>query len=47
MMDFISWSDGTNTLLDIANKVNVPIWELYDILEFLIKYNLIELIDRD
>ena len=47
MMDFISWSDGTNTLLDIANKVNVPIWELYDILELLIKYNLIELIDRD
>jgi aminopeptidase-like protein len=29
MLDFISYSDGKNTLLDIAEKCNLPIWDLY------------------
>ena len=31
MMDFISWCDGDHTLLEISEKLNVPIWELYDL----------------
>ena len=29
MMDFISWCDGTKTLLEISEILNVPVWELY------------------
>ncbi|OED64531.1 aminopeptidase [Vibrio splendidus ZS-139] len=32
MMNFISYCDGDNSLLDIADKVNVPIWDLYHLL---------------
>lgn len=41
MMDLITWSDGKNTLLEIANKCNCPIWELYPILLELSKAELI------
>lgn len=30
MMDFISMCDGTIDLIDIANELQVPIWELYE-----------------
>jgi aminopeptidase-like protein len=43
MMDLISYSDGTNSLIDIANICNIPVWELYPIVEKLIAHNLIEL----
>lgn len=29
MMDFLTWSDGSRSLLDIAELCNVPIWDLY------------------
>jgi aminopeptidase-like protein len=35
MMDLISHSDGKCSLLDIANKINVPIWSLYPLLKIL------------
>lgn len=35
MMNLISWSDGTNSLIDIANKCRVPVWELQPLLETL------------
>ena len=41
LMDFISWSDGTNSLIDIADKCSVPVWELYPIVKVLKKNNLI------
>ena len=31
MMNFISLCDGKSSLLDIAEKLNVPIWNLYDL----------------
>ena len=43
MMDLITWSDGTNTLLDIAEICEVPIWDLYPILDKLVENDLIEL----
>ena len=35
MMDLISHSDGNCSLLDIAIKINVPIWSLYPLLKIL------------
>ncbi len=43
MMDLITWSDGTNTLIDIAEICKVPIWDLYPILDKLVRNDLIEL----
>ena len=41
MMDFLSLCDGKTPLLDVANKLNVPAWELYDLVEVLKKKSLI------
>ncbi len=41
MMDFISLCDGKNSLLDIAEILNVPIWNLYNMVDKLISENLI------
>ena len=41
-VDLISWSDGQHSLLEIAEKIDAPIWELYDVLETLSLHNLIE-----
>ena len=42
MMDFLSYCDGKNSLLDIAEKINQPIWNLYDIANKLLKEKLIK-----
>ena len=41
LMDLISFCDGENTLIDIAEKINVPAWNLYDLIEKLLSENLI------
>lgn len=33
MMDFISFCDGENSVLEIAEKLNVPAWQLYELAE--------------
>lgn len=33
MMNLISYCDGDHTLLDIAEKINLPSWELYELIE--------------
>jgi aminopeptidase-like protein len=43
MMNFLVYCDGTNDLIDISNKINLPIWELYKIIEDLLKNNLISI----
>jgi aminopeptidase-like protein len=43
MMNLITWSDGTRSLLDIAEKCKVPIWDLYPIVERLAKHDLLQL----
>jgi aminopeptidase-like protein len=45
MMDLITWSDGSKSLIDIAEACNAPIWELYPILEKLMQNNLIDILD--
>ena len=42
MMDLISLCDGKNSLLNIADKLCVPIWDLYEIVENLLKHDLLE-----
>jgi aminopeptidase-like protein len=41
MMNFISLCDGESSLLEIAEKLNVPIWDLYEMVEKLENNNLI------
>lgn len=41
-MDFISLCDGKNSLLDISEILDVPIWELFHVVEELKKHSLIE-----
>ena len=43
MMDLISLSDGKNNLITIAEIINVPIWNLYAILDKLVSNNIISL----
>lgn len=43
MMDLITWSDGQHCLLDIAEKCDSAIWNLYPILETLVAHELISL----
>ena len=40
MMDFISVCDGKTSILEIANKLNVPAWDLYNLTEMLNYKNL-------
>jgi len=46
MMDLITWSDGSNSLLEIAERCESPIWELYPIVENLTQHKLLELFDE-
>ena len=41
LMDFITYADGSIDLLEIAEKINIPIWELYEIVEILVDHGLI------
>lgn len=43
MMDFIAYADGKNDLIDISNKIKVPVWEFYPIIEKLLKADLLEI----
>lgn len=44
MLHFISYADGKNDLIDISNKINVPVWELYPIIEKLLKADLLKIV---
>jgi aminopeptidase-like protein len=46
MMDLITWSDGTNSMLEIAELCEVPIWELYPIVKKLFDHKLLSLFDE-
>jgi len=41
MMDLLAYSDGTKDLVEIAEAINVPVWELYEIVEVLVKHGLL------
>jgi len=46
LTDLITWSDGNHSLLKIAEKSNVPIWELYPLIKKLQTNNLLVLTDK-
>lgn len=41
MMDLISYCDGQYSLLDIAEKLEVPCWDLYETVALLKQHDLI------
>ena len=41
IINILTYADGKNSLLDISDKINLPIWELYDICQLLHKKKLI------
>ena len=43
MMDLISWSDGSKSMLEIAELCDVPIWDLYSIIKVLCDHQLLSL----
>ncbi len=45
ILNLITWSDGTRSLIEIADLCNLPVWELYPIVEKLNKLKLIVLND--
>jgi len=42
MMNFIAYADGTRDLIEISDTINVPVWELYEIIEKLKKVDLLD-----
>lgn len=46
MMDLLTWSDGEHTLLEIAEKIAIPIWELYELLATLLSKDLLEICEK-
>jgi aminopeptidase-like protein len=43
LMELITWSDGNHSLLEIAEKCNAPIWELYPLIKKLRTHDLLVL----
>ncbi|WP_373056143.1 DUF4910 domain-containing protein [Zunongwangia sp. H14] len=47
MMNFISYCDGQHSLLQIAQKIGEPVWELYEIMEKLLENEVLEVVNQD
>ncbi|WMS89944.1 DUF4910 domain-containing protein [Pseudoalteromonas sp. HL-AS1] len=47
MMNFISYCDGILSNIEIAQKINVPLWDLYEIIQNLKDANLLALVDKN
>ena len=42
IMDLLSLCDGKNTLLQIAETLDTPIWDLYELIDKLVENKLLE-----
>jgi len=42
MMNLISLCDGNSSLLDIAESLGAPVWDLYDLIDTLLSHKLVE-----
>jgi len=47
MMNFISLCDGESSILEISDRLNVPIWDLYAIVDKLEKISVIVIVKED
>ncbi len=45
MMNFMTYTDGNNDMIDISNKINVNLEEIYEYADKFLKANLIDIID--
>lgn len=45
MMNFLAYCDGSKDLLQIAEKIDIPVWNLFSIVERLIKNKIIDQVD--
>ena len=43
MLEILTWADGKNSLLEVAEKSDLPIWDFYFYLNVLKKINLLKL----
>lgn len=41
IMNLLSFCDGEHSLIDIAEKINLPAWDLYELIEKLVSHDLI------
>lgn len=46
LRDFIAYADGTNTLLDISELINIPAYELIAIKDKLLQNSLLDLVNE-
>jgi aminopeptidase-like protein len=46
MTNILTWSDGTNSLLDIAVLCSVPVWKTYPVIDTLVENGLLHLRDN-
>ena len=46
VLNLVSYSDGKNTLLDIADKCKLPIWKLYPLLKILKRKKIIRIVKK-
>ena len=44
-MNFLAYCDGSKDLLQIAEKIDIPVWNLFSIVERLIKNKIIDQVD--
>jgi aminopeptidase-like protein len=41
ILGLVTWSDGTKSLIDIADECGVPVWELYPLVDALVQHGLL------
>jgi len=46
MMNLIAYADGSNSLLDIADLLNVPLWKLKPLLDNLAQEELVKIVEE-
>lgn len=46
VLNVVTWSDGTKSLIDIADECGVPVWNLYPVIDALAKEGLLVLEER-
>ena len=42
ILDIISYSDGSKDLIEIAQLINKPVWEIYDMIDQLIQKDVLQ-----
>jgi aminopeptidase-like protein len=46
MTNLLSYCDGSLSLLEVAEKINVPMWQLFDVIDILLKNKLLKVVNK-